>query len=64
MKRPMMQFRQTRHTFSRKDPHKWVVHVDGARRPGMEIAEIMARIQDLLSDPSRLRTIIIEVDEE
>lgn len=64
MKRPMMQEKRTRQTFSRGRADTWVYHVDGVRKPGVENADMLALVQDLLSEPSKLRTVIIEVDGE
>ena len=61
--RPMMQENRIRETFSRNREDKWMVHVDGTRKPGANTAEMLARVQELLADPSRLRTVIIEVDQ-
>lgn len=63
-KRPMMQEGRTRETFTRTAADKWAVHVGGTRKPGIDTADTLARVQELLADPSKLRTIIIEVDAE
>lgn len=61
-KRPMMQEGRRRETFTRTREEKWALHVDGTRKPGVDTADMLARVQELLADPRKLRTVIIEVD--
>jgi hypothetical protein len=60
MQRPMMQEAQTRFTFSRSWGDKWMVHVDGTRKPGMITVEVLEMVADILGEPEGLRTILLE----
>lgn len=59
-RRPHMQEGQHRVTLTRGNGDKWVVHIDGTRKPGIETAQVLALVHDLLDDPDGLASIMVE----
>jgi hypothetical protein len=55
-----MQEGQQRFTLTRSRDDKWMVHIDGTRKAGMKTADVLALLQELLAEPDRLASVMIE----
>jgi len=59
-RRPHMRGGQQRVTVTRAQGDKWVLHIDGTRRPGTDTAGAMAMLQELLADPDQVVSVMVE----